>query len=151
MIPTAEQLHHEELTTNCSRDCSKSSLFTPKPPGCSAGDNGFFTTKTIKVRYDQRVFQVTMCLHTIFHEEVDIDLLKRDPHTRTLDIGKHHELDIGRRLVVVKLVLTRPIRNKARLVSTSSMPAVHNPELRTCHRRPLISAPCCAGRRRYQR
>jgi hypothetical protein len=31
-------------TTNCSSDSSKSSLLTPTPPGCSAGDRGFLTT-----------------------------------------------------------------------------------------------------------
>ena len=34
-------------TTNCSKDSSKSSLFTPTPPGCSTGDNGFLTTIVI--------------------------------------------------------------------------------------------------------
>lgn len=44
-------------TTNCSSDSSKSSLLTPTPPGCSAGESGFLTTiDDGRVRMYARIF-----------------------------------------------------------------------------------------------
>lgn len=42
---------------------------------------------------------------TVFHEEIDIDLLEGDAHAGTLGVCQHDKLDIGRGLVVVQLVL----------------------------------------------
>ena len=50
---------------------------------------------------------------TVFHEQVDINLLQRDAHTGTFEIGQHDEFDIGRRFIVVKLVLAGRVGNKA--------------------------------------
>lgn len=42
---------------------------------------------------------------TVFHKQVDIDLLQGDAHAGTLQVGQHDEFDVCRRLVIVKLVL----------------------------------------------
>lgn len=73
-------------TTNCSSDSSKSSLFTPRPPGCSTGDNGFLTT-TDRTQISNNFGLSICCSRTVFHEEVDIDLLQRNSHTGTFDVG----------------------------------------------------------------
>lgn len=52
---------------------------------------------------------------TIFHVEIDVDLLQGDAHAGTLGVRQHDELDVGRRLVVVQLVLAGVEGNEARL------------------------------------
>jgi hypothetical protein len=42
---------------------------------------------------------------TVFHEEIDIDLLQSDAHAGALGVRQHDELDIRRCFVVVQLVL----------------------------------------------
>lgn len=46
-----------------------------------------------------------MRARTVFHKQIDIDLLQRDAHAGTLEVRQHDELDIRRCLIVVKLVL----------------------------------------------
>lgn len=50
---------------------------------------------------------------TVFHKEIDIDLLQRDAHAGTLEVRQHDKLDVGRRLVVVQLVLAGVVGNEA--------------------------------------
>lgn len=42
---------------------------------------------------------------TILNEQVDIDLLQGDAHWWALEVGQHDELDVGRRFIIMKLVL----------------------------------------------
>lgn len=42
---------------------------------------------------------------TVFHIEIDIDLLQGDAHAGALGVRQHDELGIGRGLVVVQLIL----------------------------------------------
>lgn len=44
--------------------------------------------------------------HTIFDEQVDVDLLQGDTHAGTFEIGQHDKFNVCRRLIVVKLILT---------------------------------------------
>lgn len=54
--------------------------------------------------------------HTIFHKEIDVDLLKSKAHAGALDIGEHDKLNVCRRFVVVKLVLIGPVGDEAECV-----------------------------------
>lgn len=44
-------------------------------------------------------------LDHVFDIKINVDLLQRNSHAWTFEIGKHDEFDIGRGLVVVQLVL----------------------------------------------
>lgn len=96
-------------TTNCSKDSSNSSLLTPTPPGCSAGERGFFTT----ISQSDAVFRPYIGQRTVFHKEIDVDLLQRNAHAGALDIGEHDKLGIRRRLVVMKLILAGCVGHEA--------------------------------------
>lgn len=54
-----------------------------------------------------------MGLHTIFNVKINIDLLQCNPHAWALNIGKHYEFDVGRRLIIMEFVLTGTIGHKA--------------------------------------
>jgi hypothetical protein len=51
---------------------------------------------------------------TVFHIEIDINLLQGDSHAWGFSIGEHDKLDIGWRFEVMQLVLASPVANKAR-------------------------------------
>lgn len=51
---------------------------------------------------------------TIFHVEIDVDLLQGDAHAGALGVRQHDKLDIGRRLVVMQLVLAGAKGHEAR-------------------------------------
>jgi len=88
--------------TNWSSASSKSSFATPSPPGCSAGDSGFFTTAYI-INITPLRNQVRL---TEFHIEVNIYLVQDVPHVGAWCVGKHHEFDAGGSFVVMQFVLT---------------------------------------------
>lgn len=88
-------------TTNCSNDSSKSSLFTPTPPGCSTGDSGFLTTNIRDCMSVMRQPCASGVSRTVFHKQIDVDLLQGDAHARTLQVCQHDKLDVGRCFVVV--------------------------------------------------
>lgn len=50
---------------------------------------------------------------TIFNIKIDIDLFQGRPHAWALEIRKHDELDIGRGLEIMQLVLIGAVRDKA--------------------------------------
>lgn len=43
---------------------------------------------------------------TIFHKQIDVDLLQCNAHAGTLEVCQHYKLGIRRCLVVVQLILT---------------------------------------------
>lgn len=57
----------------------------------------------LRVRTDRRYNQRVEL--TVFHEQIDVDLLQGDAHAGALQVGQHDELDVGRSLVVVQFVL----------------------------------------------
>jgi hypothetical protein len=118
-LSTGRTRHHH--TTNNSNDSSKSSLLTPTPPGCSTGESGFLTTwremdgvSIVHSFYSRPTFGLFNLPPTVFHIEIDINLLQGDSHARGLCIGEHDKLDIGWRFKVVQLVLASSVANKAR-------------------------------------
>ena len=62
---------------------------------------------------------------TIFHIEINIDLLQSQTHAAGLGIREHDELDIGRRLVVMELVLASSIGKEARPQALSCKTVSH--------------------------
>lgn len=59
------------------------------------------------------VKRTTRAKPTIFHKQIDVDLLQGDAHAWALEVGQHDKFDVGRRLVVVQFVLARGVRDKA--------------------------------------
>lgn len=49
--------------------------------------------------------QKSPCELTIFHKQIDVDLLQGNAHARALQVRQHNELDICRGLIVVQFVL----------------------------------------------
>lgn len=62
---------------------------------------------------DFLILQQTCIPRTIFHKQIDVDLLQSDAHAGTLEVRQHHKLDIRRRLVVVQFVLAGGERHEA--------------------------------------
>lgn len=54
---------------------------------------------------------------TIFNIKIDIDLFQGRPHAWALEIRKHDELDIGRGLEIMQLVLIGAVRDSMRRYS----------------------------------
>lgn len=63
---------------------------------------------------------------TKLHIKININLMQHIPHVQRLRIRQHHKLDTRRRLIVMQLVLSRPIRNEA-IIWTSQL-ANHIPQ-----------------------
>lgn len=80
-------------------------------------------------------------VHTIFDKQVDIDLLQCDAHWRALKVGQHDELDIGRRLIVMKLVLAGSEGNEAGRVLAVSKPMPYNEYAGIVEKSHLSSSP----------
>lgn len=134
--------HSILLTTNCSTPSSKSSQFTPMPPGCSTGDSGFLLTgsKSELSILPNLVHCVCLC-HTILNVETSIYLMQNNPQIVCLRIRDHDELERSWSFVVVQLIVTRPIRYKASSpsVNISILLLSFREKLRTCHLGPLTS------------
>ena len=95
--------------------------------------------------------------HTIFDVKIDVNLLQRESHAWALEIREHHELDIRRRLEIVKLVLICTVGHKTahKKRSYRQSPVTMKRGLRgrglTCHPLRLACGPCSVGRRPCQK
>lgn len=65
---------------------------------------------------------------TIFHKQIDVDLLQGNAHAWALQVRQHDELDIRRGFIVVQFVLAGGIGNET-ASGPSSAPTIKDTQL----------------------